>query len=167
MDYSGYGMAPTPPAAAQNRLWDKIKLRPVRDSKELLAADVNTLQNNPQALGLDAAQRQQMLSEATQASNAARQAQMTQLGQQALAGQPFQQNAFQQAQKSVAESGSQAQAQASSDINKLNQQMIESESNRIRSDLDAARQRAKENTQFWGQFGLDTVSTIVKTIGMI
>ena len=60
--------------------------KPVKTQKEMLAKDVNTLQNNPDALGLSEAQRRQMLGEATQASDMARQAQVTQMGQTALAG---------------------------------------------------------------------------------
>lgn len=141
-------------------------VKPVKTSKDMLASDLNTLQTDPSKLGLNEAERQQMLSEATQADNAARQAQVTQLGQQALAGNGVQAGAIQAAQKQVADAGGQAAAQASSDINKLNQQMITAESNRIRGELDAARERSRQNTQTWMQFGMDAASALAAVVGL-
>jgi len=138
----------------------KDNLRPVKTYKDMLKQDINTLQSDPSKFGMTEAQRRQMLGEAQQADAAQRQAQVQSLGQQALAGGPIAQQQLQQAAKTAASEGGEAAAQASADISKLNQRMIEQRKQQIWSDLDAARQRSREDVRFWTQFGLDSAAAV-------
>lgn len=130
--------------------------KPGRTQKEMLAADINLLQTNPEAFGLSEAERRQMVSEATEAGNTQRQAQTTQLSRDALAGQGFQQGAFVDAQRAVAEGASQDAATASTEANKLSKAMIAQAEARIKGELDAAAVKSAENAKFWAGFGLDS-----------
>lgn len=135
---------------------DSGRLKPVQTYKDILKQDVKMLQEDPTKLGMTEAQRRQMQSEAQQADAAQRQAQIQQLGQQALAGGAVSQGQLQQAAQTVAQQGGEAAAKTSADINKLNQRLIEQRKQQIWSDLDAARQRSREDARFWSQFGVDT-----------
>jgi len=154
---------------AQSVLSDRIRssnrLKPVKTYKEMLKADVRRLQTNPESLGLSAAQRKQMVSEATEAAGSQRRAQMEDLAQMALAGQGFQQGAFSQAQRDVVEGAAQDAASAAQKVNDLNRRIIDAEKSRIRAELDAARGRARDDARFWAQFGLDSAATLVQAAG--
>lgn len=139
-----------------NDLSDSDRLKPVQTYKDFLKQNVKMLQEDPTKLGMTEAQRRQMQSEAQQADAAQRQAQIQQLGQQALAGGAVSQGQLQQAAQTVAQQGGEAAAKTSADINKLNQRLIEQRKQQIWSDLDAARQRAREDARYWSQFGVDT-----------
>lgn len=136
------------------------KFSPRKYQKEQLEADATTLATNPDALGLTEAQRRQMVSEATEASNVQRQAESSDLARTALAGQGFQQGAFVDAQREVAAGAAADTAEASNAAGKLHQAMIDQEKLRIHGDIEAARARAAENTKFWAEFGLDAAETV-------
>lgn len=139
--------------------------KPVKTRKDMLAADLELLRTNPEALGLSDAERRQMVSEATEAGNTQRQAQATQLSRDALAGQGFQQGAFVDAQRAVSEGAAQDAATASLEANKLSKAMQKQEEARILGDLNASADRARENAQYWAQFGLDSAATVGELMG--
>ena len=139
----------------------KSPIKPVKQSREMLAADLEALREDPYKLGLTESQQEKMRADATQAATAQNQAASSQLAQAALAGQGFQQGAFQQAQSDLAESASDAGMKAGSTINELNNRIIEQKKSEIMSRLDAERERAKENTRFWLNFGIQGVGSIL------
>lgn len=145
---------------------EQRRLKPVQTYKDMLKQQTTLLQQDPSKLGMTEAQRRQMQGEAQQADAAQRQAQVQQLGQQALAGGPVAQNQLQQAAQTVAQQGGEAAAKTSADIGKLNQRLIEQRKQQIWSDLDSARQRAREDAQFWSQFGLDAGASIASVAMM-
>lgn len=144
--------------ALQN--WKPFKNKPVKTARELLGQDLEKLKD-PQAFGLSDAERQRMIGDAAQQDAAARQAQVSDLGRQALAGQGFQAGAFQQAQEGIAAGGEQAAAGAASAAADLNQRMIEQGTAQARARLDAERDRVRENTRFWLNMGIQGASAIV------
>ena len=136
-------------------------VNPVRQSREMLSADVEALRNDPASLGMTEAERQAKIAEATQQAAQLQQAQTAQLSRAALAGQDFQAGALRTAARDVSLGGEAAAAAAARDTAALNQKIIESESNRIRAALAAERERVKENTRYWTQFGIDTAGGLV------
>lgn len=167
---TGLGIAAAPALAPAFLLGAGIKaasdnskrtVSPVRQSREMLAADVNTLRNDPGALGLSDAERQKMIADATQQAGALQQAQTSQLAQAALAGTPQASQQLQQAAQGIAAQGGQAAVQAASGVNQLNQQIIDSEKQRIRAALEAERERVKENTRFWLNMGITGVGALI------
>ncbi len=139
----------------------KSPVKPIKQSREMLAQDLAALRNDPMSLGLSRAEQQQMRADATQAATAQNQAQATQLAQQALAGQGFQQGAFNQAQAQLGQSAADAGVKAGAQINDLNNRIIEQKRGDIMQRLDAERERAKENTRFWLNMGIKGVSSIM------
>jgi hypothetical protein len=140
---------------------EATKVNPVKQQKEMLAADLKTMRTDPNSLGLSDAERQKMIGQATQQATAQQQAQVGQLGQMALAGGPVASGAMQQAQMGIAESSGDAAVKAATGVNDLHTRMVEQNTNRIRAELDAARERTKENTRFWLNFGIKSVGTLI------
>lgn len=139
----------------------KSPVKPIKQSREMLAADLATLRSDPQKLGLSDAEQEKMRSEAVQTASAQNQAQSSQLAQAALAGQGFQQGAFQNAQADLGESAADAGVKAGANIRDLNNRIIESKKADIMSRLDAEREKAKENTRFWLNLGIQGVGAII------
>lgn len=141
------------------------RYKPVKAFKEMLARDVATLENNPEALGLTEAERDAMVAKEQTAAGAQRQGQQAELARQALAGQEFQQGAFTEAQGEIAEQAQQTGAAAAARAEGLHQQMIARESARIRQQMDAARERARQNARFWAKFSVDSAGQIMDVAG--
>jgi hypothetical protein len=140
----------------------KNPAKPIKARKEMLAADLNTLQTDPNKLGISDAEREQMIGEATQAARAAQQGQVSQLSRDALATQGgFQSGAFTEAQRAVSDQGQQAAAQAAVAVNQLHKQLVQQEKERILGEVNAAADRAKENQRYWTQFGVQSVGSII------
>jgi hypothetical protein len=139
-------------------------LKPVQTWKDILKADLNTLQNNPDALGLSDPQREQMIGQATQAARAQQQGQVSQLSRDAMGAQGFQAGALVQAQKAVADKSEDAAVKAATGVNELHTQLVEQNKARIMADLDAQRERARENTRFWMDFGVQSAGKLVSAI---
>lgn len=143
----------------------KLKLRPDRTFKDMLAGDIHTMRQDPLALGYSDAEREQMMSEGLEASRANMQAQQSQVSRQALAGQDFQAGAYADAQRNIAEAGQETVADLSRDIMQANLARISQEEQRIRSDLDKQRQIKEDKMRFWSQFGIDGVTGLLESIG--
>lgn len=141
----------------------KKTLRPVKEAKEMLAEDLETLKTDPSKWGLTEAQRQQMIGEATQQAGQLQAERTRELTQAALAGQGFQQGEFAEAARAQGAESEQAAATAAVAANELSQQMIQQRSAETRAALDAARERARENARFWAKFGIDTMSAMNET----
>ena len=139
----------------------KYPVKPGKQSKEMLAADLQTLRTNPEALGMTEAEKEKMRADAVQTASAQNQAQSSQLAQSALAGQGFQQGAFNQAQQALGESAADAGVKAGSSINELNNRIIESESQRIRDALEAERKLKMEKDRFWLNLGIQGVGAVI------
>lgn len=139
----------------------KRATRAVQQSKEMLAQDVKALRNDPMSLGLTGAEQEKMRADAVQTTSAQNQAQATQLSQAALAGQGFQQGAFQQAQEGLGEAAADAGLKAGAQINDLNNRIIEQKRGEIMSRLEAERDRIKENTRFWMNMGIQGVGAVI------
>lgn len=152
--------APVWGAQAAGKAIKNREYSPVKDAKDQYQKDVAALQD-PQKLGLTDAERQKMISEATQQASAQQNAQTSQLNQMALGGQGFQAGTFADAARGVAQQTNDATAKAAVGVNQLNQQIIDNEKQRILSEMDAARERAKENTRFWLQFGITSVGQLI------
>lgn len=138
------------------------KLKPVRASKEMLAADVKTLQTDPNKFGLSDAERENIIGEQTRAADAQRQSSVASLNEAALAGQPFQAGAFAQAARETGAPSEAAAAKAGRYATDLSRRMVEQRVGETRSALDAARERARENTRFWLQLGIDSVGSMME-----
>jgi hypothetical protein len=132
-------------------LSERKLLKPVKTAKQMLKADVETLQERPEELGLSDSEKQKIASEAQAQADARATAQISELGRTALAGQGFQQGALQEAARETAAEATAASAQATSAAEKMSREMIARESARIRAALDAQRGRAREtNTMIYG-----------------
>ncbi len=140
------------------------RLRPVKTSKMMLKADLNRLQTDPDSLGLTQSQQENMIAQSTQAARTGAQAQTAALSRDALAGQGFQAGAFSQAQQGVADTVQDAAVQAAPGVHQLHTALVQQEKARILGDLDAARERTRENTRFWMQFGVDAFSSMMSTL---
>jgi len=138
--------------------------QPIKTRKEMLAKDLNTLQSDPNALGMSDAEREKMIGQATRGAQAQQQQQAQQLNQAALAGQGFQAGALQDAARSSTDQGEAAAAQAAVGAGQLHQQMISQERSRILGELDAAANRAKENTRYWLNFGINSVGSVIGAV---
>lgn len=143
-------------------IFNKSGLSPIRRSKEMLKADIDRLNTDPESLGLSPAQRETAISEATQGARTGAQGQISQLSRDALSGQGFQAGEFQQAQQNVAGQVQDAAVQAAPQVTQLHQQLINQEKSRILGDLDEQRERARENAQFWAQFGINGMATFAE-----
>lgn len=143
--------------------WHWWKNNAARAQKEMLQKDLKRLEN-PMSLGLTDPQKKQMIADATSAANAQQQAQVSQLGQQALAGTGVQSGAIRQAATDVASHASDAAVGASANVEDLNARLIQQEADRIRGALDAQREKARENAQFWAKLGIDGFTSILGTI---
>lgn len=144
--------------------WHWWKNNAARAQKDMLQADLKRLQENPSSLGLTEPQKKQMIADATQAANAQQQAQVTQLGQQALAGTDVQAGALRTAATDVATHAADAAVGASANVEDLNARLIQQEADRIRGELDAQRQKARENAQFWSTLGINSFTSILGTL---
>ena len=113
--------------SAKNREYD-----PVRQQKDMLMEDLKRMREDPGSLGMSEAERTKMIGDATSAANAQQQGQVSQLGQQALAGQGFQAGAFQEAQRGIAGQSGDAAVKAAVGVNDLNQRMIQQAIKRAR-----------------------------------
>lgn len=160
------GSAPDPyqPQPQKKGLFGGTGLRPVKQSKMMLKSDLNRLQTDPDSLGLSQSQQETMIGNATQAARTGAQAQTAQLSRDALAGQGFQAGAFQQAQQNIADTAQDAGVQAAAGVNQLHTALVQQEKSRIMGDLDAARERTRENTRFWMQFGVDGFSSMMSML---
>lgn len=151
---------------AASSAMDKLgKLRPNKTQKEMLQQDLNTLQNDPDALGLSDAERQQIVGDATQQAGQLAQAQTSELARSALAGTPQQQSALNEAASSLTGASAQAGAEASRTASDLHQSMVQQEKARIMSDLDRRAAAERENRKFWLQFGIDSLATLMGAAG--
>ena len=145
----------------KNPLNFKDKLHPRRTSREMLRADLATMQNNPNALGLSDAEKEKMRAEAVQTASAQNQALSGQLSQQALAGQGFQSGSFAQAQRDVGASSADAGTKAGTGINDLSNRMIESEKERIRAAVEQRRAQNEERARYWLNFGITSMGAMI------
>lgn len=116
-----------------------------KQQKEMFAADLDTMRNDPDALGLTEAQRQTMIGSASQQAQAGAVAQTAQLGRDALAGQGFQQGSFADAARGLADTGEDAAVKATVGVNELHRSMIDSEKARIEGRL--AEEVARKDAQ--------------------
>lgn len=136
----------------------KQKLDPVQDWKDHLTSDWNALTKNPESLGLTDAERAKTVGAATQEATAAQNAQAAQLNQSALGGQGFQAGTFAETARGITKNTEDAAAKASAEAQALSSQMIDKEKQRILGEMDDARERTRQNTRFWLQFGVDALS---------
>lgn len=137
------------------------RVKPRKQQKQMLAADLKTLRSDPMALGMSEAERQARIGETTSQQAAIGQSQATSLGRSALAGQGFQAGSFADAAQGIQDQTAQATAAAARDVQGLNAQIIQGEEARIRAGLEAERAKVKETTRFWINFGTDSAAAIV------
>lgn len=120
--------------------------------KEMLKSDIERMRSGE--LGLTEAEKRQRVADTMTQVNAQQQAQQSQLGRDALAGQDFQQGAFVEAAGEVADAGAQAAASASRAAQDASDTLAEREATRIRSELAAAADRKRETDQWWLDRGI-------------
>src|SRR5688500_11737690 len=128
--------------------------QPIKTRKEMLAKDLNTLQSDPNALGMSDAEREKMIGQATRGAQAQQQQQAQQLNQAALAGQGFQAGALQDAARSSTDQGEAAAAQAAVGAGQRHQQRVSQERSRILGERDAAAHRAQQHPRHGRDYGL-------------
>lgn len=143
VSYGGYTAIPRIGGRVISKALGRKKLSPIKEAKEMLAADVAKLKSGD-IEGMTESQMQANISRAQSAAGAQAGASQAALARQALAGQGFQSGAFGEAQRGVQEETQAVGVKAAADEAEVNRQMIAAESNRIRGDLDAARERAKQ-----------------------
>ena len=119
------------------------KLSPIKTARDMLANDLDTLQNNPEELGLTGSQMEAQRSDAQADADARANAQISSMERTSLAGQGFQQGAFSEASRAVSDDRVDAGVGATAAAHEANRELIARESARIRGELDAARARAK------------------------
>lgn len=129
-------------------------LAPIKKQKDMLRSDLARMENDPGSFGLSEAERRQMIGEQQRQANAAQQAQQSNLARTALGGQGFQQGGFTEAASDIAASGAEATAQASANVQDLNQAMIDKELTRVRGELAEAADRKRANDAFWRDRGI-------------
>lgn len=127
-------------------------VRSVKRSNDLLMSDLKKMQSGD--LGMSQAEKQQAISNQTEAAGRNIGAQQMQLGQLAAAN-PFAaaqlQTAARQGSGQIAQQG----AAAAAGVDQLSSQMAQQEAERIRAQLEAQRERARENTQFAAESALE------------
>lgn len=146
--------------ASQKKIKNALQ-HPMKAAKAQLGADTLALQTDPLSLGLSDPERQKRIAEATQQATAQQQASISALNQSALGGQGFQAGEFNQAAQDQANKVANATAQATVGVNNLNDQLINSEKQRIFGEMDAARARKAETANFWRQLGIDAVAGLI------
>ena len=132
------------------------KLKPVERSKELLKSQLEQLHSRPQSLGLSTSERDRMTDAVTRQATQQTATQQRAINQSALAGQDFQAGEFAQASADLGQQSAQAGAEAGSAAFELSTKLREARTNQILASLDAARERERQNAQFWGAQGIDT-----------
>lgn len=146
---------------AQKVRGDSPSLTPIKTAKELHAADVKALQQNPDSLGLTEQERQRYISDATSASQRAQQAQLMQLAQAPLSSPGLSQAEILGMQQQVLEQGDDTAVKAAAQANSLHYQLRQSEMNRIRNDVEAWRARKEEQTRYWLDKGIQGVGAVI------
>lgn len=137
------------------------KLKPIKESKELLAADLDRMRNDPDSLGLTQSQQDQMIGAAQEQARATQQAQTSTLARSALAGNEMQAGALQEAARGISDQGDAAAATAAANVQQMHRQLVSQEKARILGDLAAQRERARENARFWTQFGFTAAGSVI------
>lgn len=143
---------------------DRVR-RPGWQRKQMLRKDMQRLQEGPQALGLSESERERMLQEQMEASNAQAQAQQTAIAQQALSGGEFQQDTYAQAQQAAAQAQQTAAAQAQANVEAQNQQRITQEANRIRAEIAQKQAENEAKTKYWTDKGVNLALNIMSMAG--
>lgn len=158
---AGYGAVKGAKAAGK---WQKERFKPIKEAKELLAADVAALKT-PGKLGLTKSEIGQQVSTAQQAAGAQAKASQAALARQALAGQGFQAGAFTEAQRGVQEEAQKAGVAASARAHEMSRRIQAQEAARIRGALDAQRERARQAAVNTSQKATGLVGGITSAIG--
>jgi hypothetical protein len=139
------------------------RLKPIKEAKNMLKADLQALKT-PGALGLTQSQINQQVRDAQQTAGAQANAQASEYARAALAGQGFQQGALTQAARETSKAVGEAGAKATSAAHEMSRQIQEREAARIRGELDAQRERARENTDKWLKFGIDAAPMVANIV---
>lgn len=158
--YSNMGVTPAQQGASGS-MSDALskKLKPIKRAKAMLKADVEALEQDPQAFGMSQSEKDAQIAQAQGAASAQRQGAQRNLARQALGGQEFQAGTFEAAQNQIAEQAGATAAQASAAADQMSRQMIERESTRIRAELDAARARKREDNKMIAQMAMQGAQT--------
>jgi hypothetical protein len=136
----------------------------------MLKADLERMKNGE--LGLNAAQKQQAISQDTEAAGRNVAAQQMQMGQLAAAN-PFAAGKIQQASRAGSEQLAQTGAQSSQNVDRLSAQIAEQEASRIKGELSAQNEAtAKERKQTvaaLGEFSQQNAAAIdvLKSSGLL
>lgn len=139
--------------------------KPIKEAKDLLAADVEAMKQGK--LGLTQSQIQQQISSAQQAAGAQANAAQAALSQAALGGQGFQQGAFTEAAQGIQEEAQKAGTAASAQAHEMSRGIAEREALRIRTALDAQRERARQAAVATGQKAMGVVGGITSALGQL
>lgn len=141
------------------------RFKPIKEAKDLLAADVEAMKQGK--LGLTQSQIQQQISSAQQAAGAQANAAQAALSQAALGGQGFQQGAFTEAAQGIQEEAQKAGTAASAQAHEMSRGIAEREALRIRTALDAQRERARQAAVATGQKAMGVVGGITSALGQL
>lgn len=158
------GYAASKAAKAIKGAMDK-RFKPIKEAKDMLAADVAALKT-PGMLGLTESEINQRVSTAQQAAGAQAKASQAELARQSLAGQGFQAGAFTEAAQGVQEEAQKAGVAASARAHADSRRIQEREAARIRGDLEAARERARQAAVNTSQKAFAVVGGITSAIGL-
>jgi hypothetical protein len=159
-DSSDYHKSPkSSTSPGQSTTTGKSKYKPVKEYKAMLASRVKQLKERPWSLGLSESEKEQMTRQATQQATQQLNAQQKQINQASFAGQGFQAGEFAKASRDVGQQGAQAAAQARQGANEMSHQIRLAREQQIMAEMDAARERARQNAQFWATFALDATKT--------
>lgn len=159
----------SPVAAVTHAFEDKNldpKLNPRKAMVEMLARETKMLNEDPNKLGLTDAQKQQQVDEATRQAQAQTGNQNAALARTALAGQDFQQGAFQDAAAEASKGIDATAASASANAEAQHLALIEQARQRIMSGLAAERMRRRENRQYWANYAMSGAQSIGEMFGL-
>lgn len=130
----------------------------VRDD---LRRRMEQFQTDPLALGYTPEQQRQMTQQAMAGFNAASIGQAAQLGQAALAG-GVNQGVLREGINELASGTQDAAVQASSQVAQAQSQRLDAERDRLMADVQAQRDRAQREREYWSQFSLDAAGSVIE-----
>jgi hypothetical protein len=134
------------------------RLRSKRRAKDMLLADVNTMNKTPWALGMTDAQKQEMVDQAQQTAGMQAASQQAELERQTMAaGSGLQAGYLQEASRGIADESGKAGAAASAQANLASRQLIEQRSAEIRGRLAGDVQQAIQSQQYWTDKGFEAL----------
>lgn len=153
-------MVPSSRAAKDASILGSAPVNSQRYQRALLRDQLAKFTKDPMQFGLSLAERQQLQAEQQQAGNAQRAAQQAQVARQALAGGEFQQGAFVEAQRQIAETAAQDASRASTFATQQSLAQIRRTADMLREKVAADIAQKQATKRWWLEQGVDLTKAL-------